>query len=108
MVWIDPLTDQDVVFGAQFRFDVKATAIMPYWWLSDSTNFLINQQGIITNATILSIRSYPLQVYDNDTFGTVLIDSCIITVTEYAVHGPIVINGNDVPPAILNDSAMTL
>ena len=62
--WIQTPTDQDVFFGENFEYDVNATSSLgPVSYnLSDEVNFQIDINGIIQNATILSVGQYELIV----------------------------------------------
>ena len=74
--WYTMPVDQTVEYGQPFTYDLDATASPPgidLWWIDDTTNFSIDQQGIIMNATILiEGEIYSLQIWVNDTFNNIL------------------------------------
>jgi len=82
--WMITPENQVVEYGDSFLYDVTATDLagISHWWLN-STDFSIDAEGVITNATILSVKVYGLEVFVNDTHGNVL--SATITIT---VEGP--------------------
>ena len=66
-------TPQDITiqFGQPLRYEINATDSSPIdqFWVNDTTNFAITTDGVFTNATTLSIGSYPVTVSVNDTLG---------------------------------------
>jgi parallel beta-helix repeat protein len=69
--WIQEPTDQTSEFGDTFQYDLDAvdTSGLDIWWINDTVRFHIDQTGMITNATVLMVGTYYLQVMVNDTLG---------------------------------------
>lgn len=91
LVWhIDP-QDQTIAYGDPFAYDLTTAPWVPIdtWTISDTTNFAINQYGLITNAVVLPVGTYPLQVTVNDTIGTTLTGT--FTVTVVATFAPMLL-----------------
>lgn len=68
---VEEVETQVVEFGDFFIYDINATdlASIDSWWVNDSSNFNIDSNGIITNASYLSVDLYPLSIFVNDTHG---------------------------------------
>ncbi len=62
--WVETPTNQIVELGAGFYYDINATdpSGIDHWWISDTTNFTIDANGVITNILLLFVGSYGLQV----------------------------------------------
>ena len=62
---------QTINQGEPFRYDLNATdpSGVDTWWIDDTENFTINQNGVITNNTALSLGEYDVGVWVNDTQG---------------------------------------
>ncbi|MFX1577751.1 MAG: cadherin repeat domain-containing protein [Promethearchaeota archaeon] len=62
--WDQPPSDQLVEYGDNFVYLVNASDLIgiDHWWISDSTHFAINTNGIITNATPLVVTVYSLEI----------------------------------------------
>ena len=75
--------NQIINYGEVFRYDLNATDLagISHWWLN-STDFSIDSDGVITNATILAVDVYGLQIFVNDTHGNVLSETITVTVEE--------------------------
>lgn len=58
-------------YGEPFSYNLNASDLsgLDTWWLDDNSYFVINNQGVITNTTSLSIGVYELTVWVNDTRG---------------------------------------
>ncbi len=73
--WVMTPTDQVIIVGTPFLYDLDATdpegLSLDAWWLNDTTNFAISNEGVITNTSALEVGSYGLQVSVNDTFGNI-------------------------------------
>ncbi len=72
--WQEQPTDQTIIFGAPLHYDLNATdpSGISTWWLNDTTNFAINNEGIVSNLVTLAVGQYPLHVSVNDTAGNLL------------------------------------
>jgi parallel beta-helix repeat protein len=81
--WIEEPEDQLVEFGDIFSYDLNATDLssLDTWWLN-TTDFKINEEGLITNTVTLSVGIYAIRVSVNDTSGNVLTDSFTVTVED--------------------------
>ncbi len=81
--WSTPLVDQTIEYGFVLLYDIDATDFsgLDIWTVSDS-RFQIDSAGILSNATILEIGTYQLEVSVNDTIGNVLIGFVEITVED--------------------------
>jgi parallel beta-helix repeat protein len=95
--WIEEPTDQLVIYPKAFRYDLNATDYdgLDMWWINDTINFVIDQTGLIVNATILEIKEYGIEVFVNDTLGNILASTFRVTVVKYTEHDPIVIVGDN-------------
>ncbi|MFX1539796.1 MAG: hypothetical protein ACFFBX_03350, partial [Promethearchaeota archaeon] len=82
--WVQTPSDQLHEFGYHFRYDLNATSFanIDSWWVNDTSNFSIDSQGVITNATALSIGSYGLKVRVNDTSGDFRFADFLVTVQD--------------------------
>ncbi|GAG98995.1 unnamed protein product, partial [marine sediment metagenome] len=83
-IWEQVPTDQIIEYGTAFDYDVNASATsgIDQYWVNDTINFQIDGNGIITNATFLSIGEYWLEIGVNDTFGSNITTSIKITVND--------------------------
>ena len=74
--WIEEPTDKTILYGSGFMYDLNATAThIDMWWLNDTENFLIDNNGLIIAKQIrlaYGIGYYGLQVWVNDTLGNTL------------------------------------
>lgn len=82
--WNVQPTNQIAEFGYRFSYALDANVSwgVDTWWLNDTSRFSISGTGVVTNATILSVADYPLQVWINDTFGRELTASFVVTVQD--------------------------
>jgi len=82
--WIIPPVTQVVEFGDGLIYDLDATDFsgIDSWWLNDTTYFIINQDGTITNSTPLVVWTYSLLVSVSDTLGNILSSEITITVED--------------------------
>ncbi|MHA1520274.1 MAG: right-handed parallel beta-helix repeat-containing protein [Promethearchaeota archaeon] len=77
-------TDQVLNEGDIFSYQVSATdniAIDTYW-LNDTSYFMINETGLITNISTLDAGMYWLEVFVNDTDGNAISASFSISVLD--------------------------
>jgi alkaline phosphatase len=72
--WVDLPTDQQTEFGDQCSYLLSTFSINPVdtWWINDTTNFAIDNTGLIQNATSLVVGDYGLEVHVNDSSGLTL------------------------------------
>jgi parallel beta-helix repeat protein len=81
--WVIAPENQVIEYGEHFTYDVDATDLagIDNWWLN-TTDFEIDGNGVITNATVLAAGSYGLEISCNDTHGNVLSATITVTVEE--------------------------
>jgi hypothetical protein len=80
----DALPDNQIVeYGDSFSYDLNATdpTGISHWWLN-STDFTIDAEGTIENATILSVNVYGLEIYVNDTYSNIQSATISISVKD--------------------------
>ncbi len=82
--WSELPFDQILEYGESLHYDLNATATsgLHTWWLNDTSYFTIDENGVITNTSVLSVDTYGLQVSVNDTLGIVLSEEFIIHVID--------------------------
>jgi parallel beta-helix repeat protein len=78
--WVISPENQIIEFGENFIYDLDATDLsgISHWWVN-SSEFSINADGTITNASVLAVGIYGLEIFVEDNHGNV--QSAIITVT---------------------------
>ena len=70
--WDEVPEDQIIIeYGESLSYDVSASdpSGIDSYWISDTLNFHIDSNGLITNVIPLSVDSYWLEVRVNDTYG---------------------------------------
>ncbi len=89
LAWDESFQTVATEIGEPFRYDLNATIYgrADHWWLANTVNFDIDQEGVITNATVLPLGPVGFTVHVNDTFGHVL--SGIFTVVVEDLVSPI-------------------
>jgi parallel beta-helix repeat protein len=94
--WVEVPTDQFILVGENFYYDLNATdgKGLDLWWLNDTVNFDIDQSGVVTNATILPLGSFSLEISVNDTDGHILVGGFSVSIVPYFLDDPIYIDGN--------------
>lgn len=72
--WVVMPENQTLEYGYTFVYPLSASDIagLHTWWISDGTNFRIDNKGVIENNTILAVNTYGLHIYLNDTHGNIL------------------------------------
>jgi hypothetical protein len=80
--WSPSLENKEIVLGESFYYDINATdhAEIDQYWIDDTQNFTIDNEGIITNITELVIGTYDVTVWVNDTLGNTQTGSFNLTV----------------------------
>jgi parallel beta-helix repeat protein len=75
--FVPPIINQFVDLGQGFRYDINATDMsgvdVSSWWINDTTNFIIDSDGVITNITALSEGFYGIRISVSDVLGHVRI-----------------------------------
>ncbi|RDE11255.1 MAG: hypothetical protein C4K49_12005 [Candidatus Thorarchaeota archaeon] len=71
--WVQSPANQIVELGDSLIYDLNATDFsgIDAWWLNDTLRFIIDQNGVIRNKTVITTGQYGLQVWVNDTIGYV-------------------------------------
>ncbi|MFW9847658.1 MAG: NosD domain-containing protein [Candidatus Thorarchaeota archaeon] len=79
--WIIAPTDQTISFEEPFILQLGAwdASGIDYWWINDTIQFVVDENGVIQNNTLLSAGTYPINVTVYDSSGNGL--SAIFTVT---------------------------
>ena len=82
MYWDQVPTDQISEIGSTFSYDVNGSASLGIvqYWVDNTINFQIDENGIITNATFLSLGEYWLEIGINNTLASNLTTTIKITV----------------------------
>ncbi|MFX1475123.1 MAG: nitrous oxide reductase family maturation protein NosD, partial [Promethearchaeota archaeon] len=82
--WLLQPTNQTAECAEFFEYQLQAWDPSPIanWTLNDTSWFVINSQGLITNATILYVGVYWLQVFVNDTYGNIVNATFKVTVED--------------------------
>ncbi|MFX0170089.1 MAG: hypothetical protein ACFE89_12155 [Candidatus Hodarchaeota archaeon] len=82
--WVDVPSNQIIELGTGFNYDLDATsdAGIHQWWVNDTTHFAIDSLGVVTNASLLSVDVYGLQVGVNDTLDNILTTTFTVTVQD--------------------------
>jgi len=96
--WVVAPTDQMVEYSEDLNYDLDVTAAAPIrnWWISDTTHFSIDSNGVITNIVTLDlgiygdVGVYPIDVFVDNIYGftttgsfNVLVDD---TITPIITH----------------------
>lgn len=111
--WLKQPRNQLVDLGSPFEYNLaaEAGAGIDQWWLNDTSHFIINTSGSITNASTLTKGCYGLQVWVNDTLGNELSSLFSVNVTTLSEWTVLVyLDGdNDLEENAFNDfNAMEL
>ena len=82
--WVQEPADQYVEFGDGLIYDLNATDAsgINNWWLNDTTYFTIDNQGVISNITLLNDGIYWIEVRAYDPYGHFCSDILKITVAK--------------------------
>lgn len=77
-------SDVTIQLNEHLRYDLNATDTsgIDSYWVNDTVNFDIDNQGIITDKTSLDVGRYGIQVSVNDTNGYTLTSSFAVIVSE--------------------------
>jgi len=91
-VWTQLPTSQTIEFGDRFSYDLNVTTSVGVdsWWTNDSLHFGVDQAGVVSNASVLSVGRYGLQVWVNDTVGNTLLGAFAVLVRDSTPPGWIV------------------
>ncbi|MGY5875188.1 MAG: hypothetical protein RTU30_05540 [Candidatus Thorarchaeota archaeon] len=82
--WVDGPSDMHLEFPNAFRYDMNASDIsgIDKWWINYTSHFQIDNFGVITNSSLLSIGVYTIQVFVNDTQSNILTGIFTLLVDE--------------------------
>ncbi|MFW9793108.1 MAG: hypothetical protein ACFFEE_02305 [Candidatus Thorarchaeota archaeon] len=88
--WNPEPIDQMIDIGTDFHYDLNATDYsgIDQWWINDTVNFAINDDGVISNVDVLEAGSYVIGVSVNDTQGNTQTGSFRLTVRELPIPLP--------------------
>ena len=69
--WVEVPENQTVELGTTLSYDLNASdpSGLDTWWLNDTAHFDVDDSGVVTSLGVLSVGSYGLQVWVNDTIG---------------------------------------
>jgi len=69
--WVQIPSDQIIEYGDPFNYDINAidNSGIDYYWINDTIYFNIDENGVITNNTILNVGIYWLEVRAYDPLG---------------------------------------
>lgn len=84
LVWLEQPTDRLLVWNENFYYDLNVTAYggVNLWWLNDTSNFHIDQNGIIRNSTCVAPGIFGIQVSVNDSYSNSLTGIFCVTVID--------------------------
>ena len=82
--WDPEPVNQMIDVGTDFAYDLNATDYsgLDSWWINDTVNFAIDDDGVITNVDVLEGGSYVISVSVNDTLGFTQTGTFRLTVRE--------------------------
>ncbi|MFX0055516.1 MAG: nitrous oxide reductase family maturation protein NosD [Candidatus Hermodarchaeota archaeon] len=88
--WVIASLTETLEFGEPFSKQMSAwdESNIENYWISDTVNFAIDESGLITNATILDVGVYSLEVRAYDPFANYCSATLIITVTPARTAPP--------------------
>ena len=87
--WIETPTDQTENEGSPFRYNVNATdpTGIAFYTISDTENFEVNDDGIITNKKALEEGTYNLEIRSYDSYYNYVSAKITITIQTQAIPG---------------------
>jgi hypothetical protein len=82
--WDQIPIDQIIEFGDDLNYDLNASDIsgIDHWWINNTINFNIDPNGVISNASALTIGVYFLEVRVYDPYGNYYSSTIKITVKD--------------------------
>jgi hypothetical protein len=88
--WDENPANQVIDAGTDFFYNLNATDYsgIDQWWINDTVNFAIDNEGVITNIDALDAGSYVIEVRVNDTLGNMQTGSFRLTVREIPPRVP--------------------
>lgn len=82
--WNESPVDQTLEIGEQFRYDLNASDAsgIVYWATNTTGTFEIDDAGIITDAMLVPVGSYGIQVKARDPYNNTLSDEFVLRVVD--------------------------
>ncbi len=82
--WDEVPQDVGLTYGEALYYDLNASDLsgIANYYINDTNNFSIDTDGILRNATMLSLGTYILQINATDNFGNNNSTTIIISVTD--------------------------
>jgi parallel beta-helix repeat protein len=94
-IWIELPTDQTIDLGYFFSYNLNATAPSPItWWVNDTTQFSINNEGVITSPRILEFGRYGLEAVVSNIYGFSIAAEFTVQVIEHTPPGWVIVPTN--------------
>jgi len=88
-IWEQVPEDQIIEYGDSFSYNLNATDLsgIDLWWINDTVNFNLNNNGVITSNGYLSVGEYSLDVRASDPYNNYC--SAIISINIVDTIDPI-------------------
>ncbi|GAG96413.1 unnamed protein product, partial [marine sediment metagenome] len=99
-LWVQAPEDQQLIVGTDFSYDVDAgdpSGIKEYQ-VNDTTNFMVDSNGLIENKTILDIRFYFLTIRAIDFYDNEISAEIRVVVHALELNVLIVVNSTTIQP----------
>ncbi len=90
--WDPPVSNKQIIVGEPFYYDLNATDYsgLDKWWINDTQNFVIDNDGVVANNTQLAAGDYFISVSVNDTLGNTQNGVIKITVNHEPAEEPMI------------------
>jgi hypothetical protein len=91
--WVEVPQDQTIMYGFAFQYELKAHDFfgIEHWWLNNTDQFNINENGVITKSLYLPVGEYWLEIRVYDPFDNLC--SCTIKITILQQISPLSFTG---------------
>jgi hypothetical protein len=84
--WIQTPTDQVITVDSKFLYQLEATsAAAPLIWEVNNSSFVIDENGVLRNASLLEVGIYELSVTVTDVVGNTLTADISVTVSSDSI-----------------------
>ncbi len=82
--WAEEPNDFIVEYGETLHYilSVNAPVNVSTYWVNDTTNFSVDDKGVITSTGFLDVGDYPLHIWVNDTWGRTISAEIVIHVVD--------------------------
>ena len=82
--WTTFYISQTIEYGQALEVSIEAwdESGIDHWWLNDTDNFILDEYGVIKNATILEPGIYRLEVRAYDSYDNYCTATLVVTVLE--------------------------